>query len=84
MYKFDLWIFNIFSTDLGYQHIYTPVKPIVLAHQNCFGYETNVKTLLNPTIFSNYGLTYRDFYIVNISINHHLLRIKNNYNFESR
>ncbi|KAL4107697.1 hypothetical protein QTP88_017997 [Uroleucon formosanum] len=40
-----------------------PVKPIVLAYLDCFGSETDVKTLLNPTIFSNYGLTYRDFYI---------------------
>ncbi|XP_060875006.1 uncharacterized protein LOC132948519 [Metopolophium dirhodum] len=42
---------------------YMPVKPMVLAYLDCFGSETDVKTLLNPTIFSNYGLTYRDFYI---------------------
>ncbi|KAE9532011.1 hypothetical protein AGLY_010213 [Aphis glycines] len=42
---------------------YTSVKPKVLIYLDCFGSETNVKTLLNPTIFSNYGLTYRDFYI---------------------
>ncbi|KAL5235882.1 hypothetical protein ACI65C_003292 [Semiaphis heraclei] len=42
---------------------YRPVKPMVLAYLDCFGSETDVKMLLNPTIFSNYGLTYRDFYI---------------------
>ncbi|XP_050424735.1 uncharacterized protein LOC126835905 [Adelges cooleyi] len=43
--------------------VYKPVKPPILAYRDCFGYETDVKTLLNPSIFSNYGLTYRDFYI---------------------
>ncbi|XP_025200215.1 uncharacterized protein LOC112598094 [Melanaphis sacchari] len=44
-------------------NVYTSVKPKLLIYLDCFGSETNVKTLLNPTIFSNYGLTYRDFYI---------------------
>ncbi|XP_060852337.1 uncharacterized protein LOC132930466 [Rhopalosiphum padi] len=42
---------------------YTSVKPKSLIYLDCFGSETNVKALLNPTIFTNYGLTYRDFYI---------------------
>uniref|UniRef100_A0A2S2QP01 EF-hand domain-containing family member B n=1 Tax=Sipha flava TaxID=143950 RepID=A0A2S2QP01_9HEMI len=42
---------------------YPPVKPAVFAHQDSFGSETDVKTVLSPTIFTLYGLTYRDFFI---------------------
>lgn len=43
---------------------YKILRPSILAYQECCGSETDVKTLLNPTIFTNYGLTYRDFYEV--------------------
>lgn len=55
------WFYKILVSD---HNDYRPVKPMVLAYLDCFGSETDVKMLLNPTIFSNYGLTYRDFYIV--------------------
>ncbi|XP_050524277.1 uncharacterized protein LOC126895960 [Daktulosphaira vitifoliae] len=43
--------------------LYNTQRPLINAYKDCFGDETDVKALLNPSIFTNYGLTHRDFYM---------------------
>jgi len=69
----EIFISDFYTISFSDLNDYTSVKPKSLIYLDCFGSETNVKALLNPTIFTNYGLTYRDFYIVIIMINNRIL-----------
>lgn len=48
-------------------------RPIILSGQckadmESLGQETNVNAVINPSIFTNYGLTHRDFFLVSLPL----------------
>lgn len=47
-----------------------PVAPFggCRAHIEHLGDYTSVNALINPSIYTNYGLTYRDFFVVSMDV----------------